>query len=105
MKENNIKFQKYDYGKAENQIKYKKDIPDEYDLSKLAGYDFEVNMVVGLNDLMADTNDIALLSSMLDQSKSTVDYIPGYSHISWFMPRDPKPIFDVLDRHLGIKKN
>lgn len=102
LKGSEIKFQKYDYGKEKNLVVYGQEKPYVYDLEKLKEYSFNVTLICGTDDDLASRSDVERLSGILGKDKYDLHWIEGWNHVTWFMAKKPKVMFDILDQALGV---
>ena len=59
-------------------------------------------MISGDKDGLANDDDLNLLTNQLG-GDWTLDWIEGFDHFTYFFAKEPKTLFNALNRHLGIK--
>lgn len=92
MKKNALRFEKYDYGKSKNKVRYGSEIPPEYDLSFIK---VPVTLHVGVDDKLGNVKDSAILQNELIKKGVDVKYY-GYNdcgHMTFMWGRNPVDVF------------
>lgn len=81
------KFAQYDYGKSENQKRYGRDTPPDYDISKIQN---KICLFVGTDDKLATLADNRSFKSTLEKIGKLTLYqeIPKTGHLTFFIPKD-----------------
>lgn len=89
-----------DYGYEKNQAVYGSDTPPDYNLQE-----FETNLaiIVGTNDGLASPQNTENLIEKLPTDKANfidVHKIEGWGHNTLQVPKEPRKMFDILDKYL-----
>lgn len=92
------KFRKFDYGSADNLKKYgQKTAPEWGDLSK---FPIQTVLVGASRDEFGSVEDVRNLMAAMNPKTTSYNILNGWDHFTFIMPRDPKPLFDILDSEL-----
>ncbi|XP_037781825.1 gastric triacylglycerol lipase-like [Penaeus monodon] len=98
---NSGRFQKYDWGKKGNMLKYGTEQPPEYDVSKI---DLPVTLFWGANDWLTGKEDINRLEKRLPQLQASYKVSnPVFSHLDFLWATDARSL--VYDKLFDILKN
>lgn len=100
---NSGRFQKYDWGKKGNMLKYGTEQPPEYDVSKI---DLPVTLFWGANDWLTGKEDINRLEKLLPQLQASYKVLnPVFSHLDFLWATDARSLvydklFDILNNEV-----
>jgi len=95
-------FQKYDYGKETNKIKYGSEEAPLYNVSKLLEFDVEKHLYIGTKDYLANLVDYPFLLENLPKDSTFSNLVNDYSHLDYVWGTDAyeliyKDIIRVLE--------
>lgn len=91
------KFQRFDYGGPGNLLNYGSWSPPAWDVTKWA---IPTVLVVGTRDEFGTVEDNAAFASVVGDKLTTTYFMDNWDHYTFCFARDPKPLFDVMDKEL-----
>jgi len=94
-------FRKYDYGESGNEAKYGQKTPPEWNVSDFP--DVKLIIQSNGNDELVSPTDVKLLEQALEGKIDGQYEIPGWGHNDIITNENKQPIFDILDKYLGLK--
>ena len=92
-------FLKFDYGAVGNKMRYgTESVPSWGNLGQFA---IPTALVGAERDEMGSQADVSNLVGALPVGMARFHMMAGWDHFTFIMPRDPKPLFEVLDFELS----
>ena len=97
VEKDSFKFLKFDHGAEENLKRYGVNYAPEWIIEDIIT---EVVLISCGNDRLANPLDVAALYERLPKDRTKLYTIEDWDHITSLYPRDPTPLFNVLDKEL-----
>lgn len=97
-------FRKFDMGSENANIKrYGSKVPPSWNFSDWP-QNVKLHLLGGTKDTLGTKPDVDELSVELKALKKdfTIDWMEGWDHATFAIPRNPDPMFDVVKRELGL---
>jgi hypothetical protein len=95
--EGTFKFPKFDHGPEENLKRYGVSEVPEWNVEDMRA---NVVLITGTEDRLANPTDVTELYRKLPEGRKKIHYIAGWDHITCLYPRDPKPLWNILEIEL-----
>jgi hypothetical protein len=92
-----FKFPKFDHGPEENLKRYGMEGVPEWKVEEMRA---NVVLITGGEDRLANPVDVAELYRKLPEGRKKIYSIKGWDHITSLYPRDPTPLWDILEIEL-----
>jgi lysosomal acid lipase/cholesteryl ester hydrolase len=92
-------FLRFDHGAVENGIRYGTESAPSW--GNLGGFRIPTALVGAERDEMGSQADVSNLVGALPVGMTSFHMMAGWDHFTFIMPRDPKPLFEVLDFELS----
>jgi len=91
-------FRKWDYGLVRNLLNYGQSTPPEW---SFADWDTPHTMIAEGADDLGTAANIEVLTKQLDKRYYDLYSIPKWEHITCLCAKDPKPMYEIIDRVLA----
>jgi len=95
-------FKKYDHGKEENFKRYNRISPPLYDFKSIST---KTSIITGEYDFVCNTDAANKFANVLNKENGSeickVYELEGYKHVSFAAPKNPKKVFDIVDKITG----